>query len=86
MNMTDRYLKPDDVAELLGVPRATLYAWRSRGKGPQGIRFGRHLRYAESAVRDWIGEQETKDKEIQAARKTVIQDPFNVLGASVARR
>ena len=41
----DPLLTPDDVARWLGKPKATLYAWRSRGLGPRGIRVGNALRY-----------------------------------------
>ena len=54
---TDRLLTPDDVAELLGVPRATLYSWRYRGAGPPAIRVGRHLRYRWSDLDQWLDDQ-----------------------------
>jgi excisionase family DNA binding protein len=50
-------LKPDDLAEYLGVPVKTLYEWRSRGGGPPGIRIGRHLRYRMSDVQTWLNER-----------------------------
>ena len=30
-----------ELADFLGVPPATIYAWRGAGKGPRGIRVGR---------------------------------------------
>lgn len=36
---------PEEVATYLGVPVATLYQWRHRGKGPKSRRIGRHVRY-----------------------------------------
>jgi excisionase family DNA binding protein len=53
----DRLLSVDDVASLLGVPPATLYAWRYRGLGPRGLRVGRHLRYRRSDLDAWIQQQ-----------------------------
>jgi excisionase family DNA binding protein len=53
----DRLLSVDDVAVLLGVPVATLYAWRYRGTGPRGLRVGRHLRYRRGDLDAWIHEQ-----------------------------
>ena len=54
----DRLLCVDDVASLLlGVPVATLYAWRYRGTGPRGLRVGRHLRYRRSDLDAWIHQQ-----------------------------
>lgn len=49
-----------DIAELasyLGVPVATIYDWRVRGKGPAAYRFGKHLKFAVSDVRAWVAEQ-----------------------------
>lgn len=45
---------PDEVARWLGKPKATLYAWRSRGLGPRGIRVGNLLRYRRSEVEAWL--------------------------------
>lgn len=50
----ERLLTPDEVAWLLGKPKATLYAWRSRGLGPAGVRVGNHLRYRRREVERWI--------------------------------
>jgi excisionase family DNA binding protein len=49
-----------DVAELasyLGLPVSTVYDWRVHGKGPVAYRFGKHLKFAVSDVRDWVAEQ-----------------------------
>ncbi len=35
----------EDVANYLGVPKQTVYAWRTSGYGPQGFRVGKHLRW-----------------------------------------
>ncbi len=45
---------PDDTAEYLGVPVATLYRWRYLRTGPVAFRVGRHLRYDPAAVRKWL--------------------------------
>lgn len=52
----DRLLTPDEVAQWLGKPKATLYAWRSRNLGPRGIRVGNALRYRRSEVERWLDE------------------------------
>lgn len=49
-----RYLTPVDLAEMLGVPVATLYQWRYQRTGPPGFRVGRHVRYDPKAVQKWI--------------------------------
>jgi excisionase family DNA binding protein len=49
-----------DVHELvayLGIPISTVYDWRVHGKGPVAYRFGKHLKFAVSDVRAWIGQQ-----------------------------
>jgi excisionase family DNA binding protein len=53
---SSRLLRPQEVADFLGVPKATLYGWRYRGEGPPGIRIGRHLRYRAADVDTWIGD------------------------------
>jgi len=56
-----------DVAELasyLGLPVSTVYDWRVHGKGPVAYRFGKHLKFAVSDVRDWVAEQrEASDRQ-----------------------
>jgi excisionase family DNA binding protein len=52
--LPERYLTPNEVAHLLGVPVDTLYQWRYRGTGPPSFRVGRHLRYDPEAVAQWI--------------------------------
>lgn len=42
-----------DVAAYLGVPIKTVYAWRSRGRGPKGFRIGKHLRWRRPNVTLW---------------------------------
>lgn len=48
---------PEQVAEFLGVPVATLYQWRHRGSGPRASRVGRHIRYRWADVERWLDEQ-----------------------------
>ena len=49
-------LSPQQLAEYLGVPLATVYRWRSQREGPLGIRVGRHVRYRFTDVEDWLDE------------------------------
>ncbi len=56
MKRTDRLLTAGELADYLGVPGATLYAWRYRGQGPAGFRVGKHLRYRWSDVECWVRE------------------------------
>jgi excisionase family DNA binding protein len=58
MATSDRWMTPEEVAERLRVPRATLYAWRYKNIGPAAVRLGRHLRYRVEVVEAWEAEQE----------------------------
>jgi len=53
----DPLLSIGDLAAYLGVPIKTIYDWRQTGRGPVGIRVGRHLKFAVSDVRAWIEQQ-----------------------------
>ena len=57
MKSLDRLLTVEDLAAYLNVPIATIYAWRYRGKGPKGLRVGRHLRFREGDVERWLSDQ-----------------------------
>ncbi|MBA0051937.1 DNA-binding protein [Streptomyces sp. AJS327] len=52
--LPDRYLTPDDIADLFGVPLETVYAWRKKHTGPPGFRIGKHLRYDPAQVRAYV--------------------------------
>ncbi|MFB7173370.1 helix-turn-helix transcriptional regulator [Streptomyces sp. NPDC056254] len=59
--LPDRYLNPDDIAELFDVPVETVYQWRKKRTGPPGFRVGKHLRYDPADVYAWIAEQKRAD-------------------------
>ena len=51
----------EEVSQLLGVPKATLYRWHSLSScstpvGPRAFRVGRYLRYTLEDVRAYIQE------------------------------
>ncbi|GAA1093162.1 helix-turn-helix domain-containing protein [Kitasatospora arboriphila] len=52
-----RFLTPEDVAALFGVPLETVYQWRRKRTGPPGFRAGRHVRYHPDAVARWVADQ-----------------------------
>lgn len=52
--LPERYLTPNDLADLLGVPVETVYQWRRKQTGPRGFRVGRHLRFDPEDVRVWV--------------------------------
>ncbi|MFD9893532.1 helix-turn-helix transcriptional regulator [Amycolatopsis sp. NPDC059027] len=49
----------DEVAAYLRVPKNTLYQWRKTGKGPEGRRVGKYVRYYEEDVEAWLDKQAT---------------------------
>jgi excisionase family DNA binding protein len=54
MERLDRLLTVQELADYLGVPVATIYAWRYRHHGPPGFRVGRHVRFRWRDVERWI--------------------------------
>lgn len=55
--LTDPILFQTDLAELLLVRRQTLAWWRSKGRGPRFVRFGRWVVYPDAEVRAWWEDQ-----------------------------
>ena len=55
--VSDRLLTTAEVAEYLGLPTSTLYAWRYRRVGPPAIRVGKHLRYRRQSLDAWVSAQ-----------------------------
>jgi excisionase family DNA binding protein len=47
-------LSPADLAEFVGVPVRTVYAWRHAGEDPPGYRVGKHVRYRREDVEAWL--------------------------------
>lgn len=50
----DPLLSIEDLAKYLGVPVTTIYDWRVDGKGPCGVRVGRHVKFTQHDVQAWI--------------------------------
>jgi excisionase family DNA binding protein len=48
----------DQVADYLGVPKQTVYCWRTSGYGPTGFRVGKHVCWPASTVIAWTLELE----------------------------
>ena len=54
---SNRLLSVDELAAYLGVPKKTVYGcWRQWGL--RGYRVGRHLRFRERHVEEWLRNQE----------------------------
>ncbi|MFI7009891.1 helix-turn-helix transcriptional regulator [Streptomyces sp. NPDC050145] len=61
--LPDRYLTPDDIAGMFGVPLETVYQWRKKRTGPPGFRIGKHVRYDPAEVRMFVAQLKTADQE-----------------------
>ena len=75
MDGLDRLVSIGELAGYLGVPVATLYAWRYRGEGPPGFRVGRHVRYRSSDIQMWIASRLEDDGLLSVATATVQKRP-----------
>ena len=47
-------LSPQQLADYLGVPVATVYRWRYESTGPRGIKVGKHVRFRQQGVEAWL--------------------------------
>ncbi len=65
---TESLIRPTDLAELLGVPVATLANWRCAGKGPPFLKVGRYVRYRPRDVERWIAARVTTPEIVTATR------------------
>ncbi|MGG2465614.1 helix-turn-helix domain-containing protein [Streptomyces sp. RGM 3693] len=59
--LPDRYLVPEDIAEMFEVPLETVYQWRKKRVGPPGFRVGKHVRYDPADVRAWVMKRKAAD-------------------------
>lgn len=50
-------LDTDQLADYLGVSPRTLETWRRLDEGPRFHRFGKHVRYAEDDIVEWLRTQ-----------------------------
>ncbi|MEY9990700.1 putative DNA-binding transcriptional regulator AlpA [Streptomyces sp. V4I8] len=56
--LPDRYLTPEDLVTMFGLPSVeTVYQWRRKRIGPPGFRVGRYIRFNPAAVKAWEDEQ-----------------------------
>jgi predicted DNA-binding transcriptional regulator AlpA len=47
------YMTTEEVADRFRTAASTVRHWRQMGTGPRGVRIGRRVLYARSAVEDW---------------------------------
>lgn len=60
--LPDRYLTPDDIADMFEVPLETVYQWRRKRTGPPGFRIGKHVRYDPTDVRAYVTQRKSADQ------------------------
>ena len=59
MSNIEKYLKPKEVANVLGVSLRTLNRWHALRVGPARCKIGRTVLYRISAVGAWLEANET---------------------------
>jgi excisionase family DNA binding protein len=59
--VAEDFLSPQELADYLNVPLATVYRWRHLQEGPRGHRVGRHVRFRRSEVEAWLEERADPD-------------------------
>lgn len=59
MNLSEKKLRPAEVAEMLGVSLRTLNRWHALRVGPARCKVGRTVLYRASAVDSWLVSNET---------------------------
>ena len=55
--MNGKLWSVDQVADYLGVPKQTIYQWRTKGYGPKGVKIGKHVKFRPEDVEAWLDEQ-----------------------------
>jgi excisionase family DNA binding protein len=64
---TTEWIGIEDLARELGVPVRTIYAWRSKGRGPRGATFGRHVRFRRTDVDAWVESRLDSERAVQTS-------------------
>lgn len=68
----EKLLSIDEVSEILGVTKATIYSWTSRNRIPHVKLSKRLLKFREKEIMDWIAEKSvTADSASQTEKKRV---------------
>jgi excisionase family DNA binding protein len=57
----DKMLTPEEVAQLLGVKKSTIYSWTHEGFIPFS-KVGRLLRFQKEDVLDWVNKRSMKGR------------------------
>src|SRR5690242_8103146 len=81
LNLSD-YMSPEELAGFLGMTTETLKKWRSVGRGPAYVKFGRRPLYPKQEILDWI-ERQKHDGDREARQSVVL--PVSIQRARVSR-
>ena len=57
-----KLLSSDELSVYLDVPKKTLEGWRRRSYGPPFTQMGKHVRYREDRVLEWLDETSSSAK------------------------
>jgi len=68
MNLNDRWLSVDEVAEYLGIKRFTVYKWVKR-HGLPAHKIGRLLKFRKSEIDEWVENQDAKSLSAQTSQQ-----------------
>lgn len=63
----DKLLTPQEIADLLGVKKSTIYSWTHQGFIPF-VKAGRLLRFRQSEVISWVAKRADKGRENRIPR------------------
>ncbi|MBI4358168.1 MAG: helix-turn-helix domain-containing protein [Candidatus Omnitrophica bacterium] len=54
-----KLLTPEELSKLLRIPKRSVYKFAQEGYIPGGFRVGRHWRFKQEVIENWISEQGT---------------------------
>ncbi len=52
-----QYLTQKQVSNLYNLPESSLEKWRNRKVGPPYHKLGKHIRYCQNEVDEWVGQR-----------------------------
>ena len=66
----EKLLNTDELAEILGVTKATIYSWTSQNKIPHVKLTKRLLKFREQEIMDWISQKSVRADAPSAGRRS----------------
>ena len=62
-----KLLTAEELSKLLRIPKRSVYKFVQEGYIPGALRIGRHWRFREDAIEDWLAEQ-AKPKQVDVKK------------------